>query len=50
MYLLCNALNRPTEPNSKEELALLRIADKCSCYKAFPRLLRIGAFDDYDAV
>jgi hypothetical protein len=46
MYLLCNVLTIPSEPNSEEELALLRIADKCSCYKAFPRLLRIGAFDD----
>jgi len=44
IYLMCNALELPSEPNSQEELELLRIAPTCSSFKSVPRLFLMGAF------
>lgn len=46
VYLLCNALYPPTEPDNEEELALLRIAPKCSPHNAVARLNMVGAFKE----
>jgi hypothetical protein len=43
IYLLCNALYAPTEPENEEELALLRVAPKCSPHNAVVRLVMVGA-------
>ena len=48
VYLLCNVINAPMEPNTDEELELLRSAPKCSAAKAALRLIQTGAFQDDD--
>jgi hypothetical protein len=45
IFMMCTALELPSEPNSKEELELLRIAPKCSEIKSIERLNKVGAFD-----
>ena len=44
IYEMCNALELPSEPSSKEELELLRIGVKCSEMKAIERLAMLGTF------
>jgi hypothetical protein len=44
IYMLCNTLNIPSEPNTEEELELLRQSPKCSALKAAVRLQQVGAF------
>ena len=46
IYLLCNALDMPTEPTNQDELEVLKAAPKCSVYKAALRLEKTGAFRD----
>ena len=46
VYIMCNTLNAPSEPNNEEELALLRITPKCSPHNAVIRLNMVGAFSD----
>jgi hypothetical protein len=48
IYEMCNALELPSEPNSQEELELLRIGFKCSEMKAVERLAMLGAFKKED--
>jgi hypothetical protein len=42
IYVMCNALELNSEPSSKEELEQLRIAPKCSPFKAISRLSMVG--------
>jgi hypothetical protein len=44
VFLLCNTLYPPSEPENEEELALLRVAPKCSKHNAVLRLGMVGAF------
>lgn len=44
IYTMCNALELPFEPSTKEQLELLRVAPKCSEMKSIERLGRVGAF------
>jgi hypothetical protein len=44
IYTMCNALELASEPSTKEELELLRIAPKCSEMKSIERLGKVGAF------
>jgi len=46
IYLLCNALDMPTEPTNQDELEVLKAAPRCSVYKAALRLEKTGAFRD----
>ena len=46
MFLMCTALELPSEPNSKEELELLRIAPKCSEMKSIERLSKVRALKE----
>ena len=46
IYLLCCVLDLPSEPDSEEELQLLRISPMCSRIKAVTRLNGVGAFTD----
>jgi hypothetical protein len=43
IYLMCNVMELPSEPDSKEEIELLRVATKCSWFKAVLRLYGVGA-------
>lgn len=44
VYLLCNSLYPPAEPENEGELELLREAPKCSRHNAVLRLGMVGAF------
>lgn len=46
VFQMCGALELVTEPDTEEELQLLRVAPKCSRIKAVPRLSQVGAFTD----
>ena len=43
IYLMCNAMELPSEPDSTEEVELLRVATKCSWFKSVLRLYGVGA-------
>ena len=46
IYLMCNALELPSEPDNEEELQLLRAAPKCSRVKAVPRVSMVGGYSE----
>ena len=46
IFLMCTALELPSEPNSREELELLRITPKCSEMKSIERLSKVRAFKE----
>ena len=48
VYLMCNALELPSEPSTKEELELLKIAPKCSEMRAIERLVQAGIINEDD--
>ena len=48
IYVMCNALDVPTEPQNDEEMAALLNAPKCSPHKAALRLELAGAFVEED--
>ena len=41
-YLMCNALELPTEPGEGDELSLLKAAPKCSPFKSALRIFLVG--------
>lgn len=46
VFLMCYALELPSEPSTEEELQLLRIAPKCSPVKGVPREGALGGFSE----